>query len=68
MSDSDNKIASPLTEHQLHLRWNISVATLRRWRREKTGPDFMKLGKAVLYPISAVESFEKNNTRKTGKR
>lgn len=69
MSDSDTKqIAQPLTEHQLHERWNKSVATLRRWRREGTGPSFMKLGKGILYPLSAVEEFEKKNTIKTGKK
>jgi hypothetical protein len=33
-------------------RGSVSVGTLRNWRAMKIGPPFIKIGKAVLYPIN----------------
>jgi hypothetical protein len=32
-------------------RGSISIGMLRNWRAMKVGPTFIKIGKAVLYPI-----------------
>ena len=38
-----------LTEQEVSERLNVSVATLRRWRLEKRGPMFVKVGSLVRY-------------------
>jgi len=38
-----------LNEQEVSKRLNISVATLRRWRLEKRGPVFVKVGSLVRY-------------------
>jgi excisionase family DNA binding protein len=38
-----------LTEQEVSTRLNVSVATLRRWRQEKRGPTFRKIGSLVRY-------------------
>jgi hypothetical protein len=43
-------------------RGGISVGTLRNWRAMRIGPDFIKIGKAVLYPIEALDAWDQKNT------
>jgi len=38
-----------LNEQEVSKRLNVSVATLRRWRLEKRGPMFVKVGSLVRY-------------------
>ncbi len=38
-----------LTEQEVSKRLNVSIATLRRWRLEKRGPTFVKVGSLVRY-------------------
>ena len=38
-----------LNEQEVSKRLNVSVATLRRWRLEKRGPTFVKVGSFVRY-------------------
>ena len=38
-----------LNEQEVSKRLNVSVATLRRWRLEKRGPVFVKVGSLVRY-------------------
>lgn len=49
-----------LTIEELVARWKGTVAkkTLANWRVQGRGPKFVKAGKAVLYPLSAVEKYE----------
>jgi len=54
-------IRKSLTENQLAERWNISVKTLQDWRRKGTGIKYLKLGKAVRYPVEIVEKYEADN-------
>ena len=42
-------------------RGSVSVGTLRNWRAMKVGPTFVKIGKAVLYPIDELEAWDKKN-------
>ncbi|MGV0986527.1 MAG: hypothetical protein ACOYB2_18415 [Limnohabitans sp.] len=40
----------------------MSIKTLQRWRMQQTGPEYLKLGKQVRYPLEAVAEYE-NQTR-----
>lgn len=42
-------------------RGGVSVGTLRNWRAMKIGPSFVKIGKAVLYPIDELEAWDGRN-------
>lgn len=43
-------------------RGEISVGTLRNWRARKVGPSYVKIGKAVLYPVDALDAWDEKNT------
>jgi len=48
-----------LTILQLAARWDLDPKTLEKWRGQRKGPDFIKLGrKKVLYPLTSVLAFE----------
>lgn len=55
-----------LTTEELIERWGhrIGEPTLRMWRTRKRrrGPPFIKHGQRVLYPLSALELWEKSMT------
>lgn len=42
-------------------RGGVSVGTLRNWRTMKIGPSYVKVGKAVLYPIDDLEAWDDKN-------
>jgi hypothetical protein len=42
-------------------RGEITVGTLRNWRAMRIGPAFVKIGKAVLYPIGELEVWDQKN-------
>ncbi len=42
-------------------RGGVSVGTLRNWRAMKIGPSFVKVGKAILYPIDELEAWDQTN-------
>jgi hypothetical protein len=42
-------------------RGEITVGTLRNWRAMRVGPPFVKIGKAVLYPIHELDDWDKRN-------
>ena len=48
-----------LSEH-----WGVPYATLNRWRWTGTGPEFMKLGKHIVYRVRDVEKFEEQKVRR----
>ena len=45
-----------LTPEEVYERYRgvISLGTLRNWRMMKIGPSFLKLGRAVLYPLGEL--------------
>lgn len=47
-----------LNQRDLAKRWDISEATLERWRSAGIGPIFLKLQGRVLYRLIDIESFE----------
>ena len=54
-----------LNQRHLADRWDVSEATLERWRTEGIGPVFMKLQGRVLYRVEDVEAFETDSLRKS---
>ncbi len=46
-----------LTEQEVSRRLNVSVAALRRWRLEKRGPVFVKVGSLVRYRPEDLDSW-----------
>ena len=52
-----------LDEHALAQRWHLSVKTLRRWRLERIGPVFCKVGARVTYLLSEIEAYERRAAR-----
>lgn len=42
-------------------RREISVGTLRNWRAMRIGPAFVKIGKAVLYPVDELTAWDEKN-------
>jgi predicted site-specific integrase-resolvase len=49
-----------LNQRALATRWNVSEATLERWRTEGIGPIFLKLQGRVLYRLIDVEAYEES--------
>lgn len=47
-----------LNQSQLADRWDVSKATLERWRSEGIGPVYLKLQGHVLYRIEDIEAYE----------
>jgi hypothetical protein len=56
----DSKFLTP-EEVSERYRSGVSVGTLRNWRAMKIGPSFVKIGKAVLYPIDELEAWDEKN-------
>ncbi|MGY4309582.1 hypothetical protein ACVIJ6_006825 [Bradyrhizobium sp. USDA 4369] len=56
----DRKYLTP-EEVSDRYRGAVSVGTLRNWRAMRVGPTFVKIGKAVLYPIGELDAWDKRN-------
>ena len=52
-----------LTAEEVSTRYRgeISVGTLRNWRAMRVGPGFVKVGKAVLYPVDQLDAWDQSN-------
>jgi len=64
MSSLKNKVkefkmeVNHLNQKQLSTRWNVSEATLERWRCDGIGPKYLKMMSRVLYRLQDIEDFE----------
>jgi hypothetical protein len=45
-------------------RGQITDGTLRNWRMKGIGPSYIKAGKAILYRVTDLESWERRNAVK----
>ena len=54
-----------IVQRQLADRWDLSEASLERWRTEGIGPIFLKLQGRVLYRVEDVEAYEVDSLRKS---
>jgi hypothetical protein len=59
MTDKKYLTAEEVTERY---RGEITVGTLRNWRAMRIGPAYIKIGKAVLYPVEALDAWDRDNT------
>jgi len=57
---TDKKFLTP-EEVSERYRGEITVGTLRNWRAMRIGPAFVKIGKAVLYPIDELDAWDQKN-------
>ncbi|MCW3784571.1 helix-turn-helix domain-containing protein [Defluviimonas salinarum] len=51
-------LSSFLNENDLAKRWRKSPRTLQRYRADRTGPAWIRIGGSVLYRLSDVLAFE----------
>jgi hypothetical protein len=42
-------------------RGQIGEGTLRNWRSMRIGPSFIKIGKAILYPLEELDRWDRRN-------
>jgi hypothetical protein len=54
MSKSPALLAGYITAEELAVELNKSPLTLRRWRRSKRGPPFIRTGREVFYSRESV--------------
>jgi predicted DNA-binding transcriptional regulator AlpA len=47
-----------ISQNELAQRWQVSESTLERWRAERIGPSFLKLGGQVRYRLMDIMAFE----------
>jgi hypothetical protein len=47
-----------LLQSELAKRWHMSPRTLERFRYEKKGPAYLKLGGRVVYRLDDIEAYE----------
>lgn len=57
---NDRKFLTP-EEVSERYRGEVTVGTLRNWRAMKVGPTFVKIGKAVLYPLDQLDAWDEKN-------
>lgn len=55
-----------LSPEQLAARWEVTLDTLQRWRREKVGPRFFKVERRIRYRLEDVEAYESASLRSCG--
>ncbi|WP_280215933.1 DNA-binding protein [Nocardia cyriacigeorgica] len=51
-----------LTPRQLAERWGMTEHSLAQWRYLRKGPNYIRAGRKVLYPLPSVLDFERQNT------
>jgi predicted DNA-binding transcriptional regulator AlpA len=49
MNITDNAVGALLNEHDVARITGLSVASVRRWRLIRQGPQYLKIGAAVRY-------------------
>lgn len=57
---ANDKYLTP-EEVSARYRGEISAGTLRNWRVARIGPTFIKIGKAVLYPVDELDAWDRKN-------
>jgi hypothetical protein len=57
---AETKFLTP-AEVSERYRGEVTVGTLRNWRAMRIGPAFVKIGKAVLYPIEELDAWDRKN-------
>ena len=52
-----------LTTQEVSARYRgaVTEGTLRNWRAMRIGPAFVKIGRAVLYPITELDAWDRRH-------
>lgn len=58
--------AAVLTPSELASRWELSPKTLANWRSLGSGPRWIKIGRAIRYPLADVQRVEAKGTAEVG--
>ena len=66
MATHDNQ--THLSSDELAQRWAIRRQTLANWRAARSGPSFVRIGRAIRYPLDAVERYEREHMVRTSER
>ena len=53
----DKNMNTLLTEEEVAKRLHVSLASIRRWRLERRGPQFIKVGSLVKYRPEDLENW-----------
>jgi len=56
-----------LNEREVAIIYNVSLQTLRGWRCQRKGPDYVKIGRMVRYEKDSLDTFFKNRTIRLGR-
>jgi hypothetical protein len=46
-----------VTQDELAATLQVTKGTLREWRRQGKGPDFVRIGKAIFYRVKDVQEY-----------
>lgn len=57
LSETTRSLPSLLTEKEVAALLKVSLAALRRWRSERSGPAYVKLGTCVRYAPDIVRQW-----------
>jgi hypothetical protein len=60
-AEMDDSIYLTAEEVVERYRGVVSIGTLRNWRAIRVGPTFVKIGKAILYPVDELNAWERRN-------
>jgi hypothetical protein len=52
---------SYLTTKELSQRWKINPNTIEHWRTNGFGPEFIRIGRKILYSLESILEFEQKN-------
>jgi predicted DNA-binding transcriptional regulator AlpA len=55
-----------LTTDEVAERWRMSGRTLERWRSERYGPRYVRLGGTIRYRLDEIEAYESRHLRPGG--
>jgi predicted DNA-binding transcriptional regulator AlpA len=58
----NNSETLALTESETARRLGVSISGLRKWRRNGSGPRFIRLGRLIRYLASDIQSFLDGHT------
>lgn len=62
MEQPSQTLPQMLSEKQAARILAVSIAALRRWRREGRGPEFTRLERCVRYNVKSIEGWLAENT------
>ncbi len=53
-----------LYQEDLARRWGLSPRSLERWRWQRKGPPYLKIGRHIVYRVGDIEAYESEHMQK----